>query len=296
MASKKLLTSSSLLVHFNPDLKLMLACDASAYGIGAVLSHRMEDGSEKPIGYVSRTLSKAEQNYSQLEKEGLTCVFGVKKFHSYLFGHPFQLVTDHKPLLTLLGEHKATSPQASARVRRCSLTLATYEYTMVFRKTEEHGDADALSRLSLPIVPKETETPPELVLLIESLEDAPVTVTQISSLTRRDPGLSRVVECLQKGWLAQSDITLAPYISRKSELSLLQGCILWGSRVIFPSVVRKVVLQELHSGHPGMSCMKSLARLFVSWPGLDSNIEQLVHKCEHCQSTRPSPPPALLHP
>ena len=80
--SKKSLTSSSLLVHFDPSLKLILACDASAYGVGAVLAHRMPDGSEKPIGYASRSLSRAERNYSQLEREGLACVFGVKRFHS----------------------------------------------------------------------------------------------------------------------------------------------------------------------------------------------------------------------
>ena len=77
-ASKELLTSSKLLVHFNPQLSLLLACDASAYGIGAVLAHKMPDGSEQPIGYVSRTLNSAERNYSQLEKEGLSCVFGIK--------------------------------------------------------------------------------------------------------------------------------------------------------------------------------------------------------------------------
>ena len=97
--SKDLLQSSRLLVHFNPQLPLMLSCDVSAFGIGAVLAHRMPDGSEKPIGYASRTLNKAERNYSQLEKEGLSCVFGVKHFYSYLFGHPFELVIDHQPLL-----------------------------------------------------------------------------------------------------------------------------------------------------------------------------------------------------
>lgn len=113
-ASKDLLTSSQLLVHFDPTLKLILACDASAYGVGAVLAHQMPDGSERPIAYASRTLTKAESNYSQLEKEGLACIFGVKKFRTYLFGHAFDLVTDHKPLLALLSEHKASLPQASA--------------------------------------------------------------------------------------------------------------------------------------------------------------------------------------
>ena len=116
--SKNLLQSSQLLVHFNPQLPITLACNASAFGIGAVLAHRMPDGAEKPIGYASRTLNKAERNYSQLEKEGLSCVFRVKYFYSYLFGHAFKLVTDHKPLLGLLGEDKPTSSQASARIRR----------------------------------------------------------------------------------------------------------------------------------------------------------------------------------
>ena len=124
---KELLTSSNLLVHFNSDLPLLLACDASAYGIGAVLAHRMPDGCEKPIGYASLPLNSAERSYSQLEKEGLSLVFGIKRFYSYLFGHSFTLITDHKPLLGLLDGHKPTSPQASARIRRWSLYFSMFE-------------------------------------------------------------------------------------------------------------------------------------------------------------------------
>ena len=113
--SKELLLSSQLLVHFDPNLEIHLACDASSYGIGAVLSHKMPDGSEKPVGFVSRTLTDAEKKYCQIEKEGLACVYGVTRFHSYLFGHHFKLQTDHKPLLTLFNESKAVSPQASGR-------------------------------------------------------------------------------------------------------------------------------------------------------------------------------------
>ena len=76
-ASKELLTSSRLLVHFDPKLSLTLACDASAYGLGAVLAHKYPDGSERPIGYASHSLSRAENNYSQIEKEGLACVLAL---------------------------------------------------------------------------------------------------------------------------------------------------------------------------------------------------------------------------
>lgn len=138
-----------------------------------MLAHLMPDGSERPVGYASRTLTSAEQNYSQLESEGLACVFGIKRFHSYLFGHHFKLVTDHKPLLALLNQHKSTSEQASARIRRWSLFLSTYEYTIFFRKTQEHGNADALSRLPLSEKPGEVPVPAKLVLLVEHLNDSP---------------------------------------------------------------------------------------------------------------------------
>ena len=187
-------TSLPLLVHFDPKLPLLLACDASDYGAGAVLAHRMPDGSEKPIGYASRTLNSAKRNYSQLEKEGLSCIFDIKRFYSYLFGHPFTLITDHKPLLGLLGGQKPTSPQASARIRHWSLYLSMFEYTLKFRNTLAHANADTLSRLPLPEKPTVSQTPPELVLLADHLANSPVTADQIRAATRKDPQLVPVVQ------------------------------------------------------------------------------------------------------
>ena len=296
--SKDLLQSSQLLVHFNPQLPIILACDASAFGIGAVLAHLMPDGSEKPIGYASRTLNKAERNYSQLEKEGLSCVFGIKHFYSYLFGHPFELITDHKPLLGLWGEKKPTSPQASARIRRWALYLSLFEYTLKFRRTSAHSNADALSRLPLPVEPAIAKTPPELVLLAEHLDNSPVTAEQIRIGTRRDPVLSQVMQFLQQGWpsIQRDNPQLTPFFVKKDELSLYNGCILWGTRVVVPVPYHDAVLTELHDGHPGMARMKSLARMYVWWPGIASDIEKTVRQCTECQLHQSTPPVAPLQP
>ena len=67
-----------------------------------MLSHVMPGGEERPVAFASRTLSASEENYAQLEKEALSIINGVKKFHQYLFGSKFTLETDHKPLLTIL--------------------------------------------------------------------------------------------------------------------------------------------------------------------------------------------------
>ena len=144
--------------------------------------------------------------------------------HDYLFGHPFELVTDHKPLLGLLKEDRATSPQASARINRWSLFLSSYEYTLVFRNTTEHANADALSRLPLPVEPLKTEPEPEIVLLAEHLAESPVTADDIRTWTKRDPKLARVLQFLQQGWPSQVESDLERYASKRLELSTYEGC------------------------------------------------------------------------
>lgn len=141
---KDLLTNDRILVHYDPSLPLTLACDPSAYGIGAVLQHTMPTGEERPVAYASRTLSPAEKKYSQIEKEGLALIFGVKKFHQYLWGRKFKMVTDHKPLLTLFGEHKSLPTMAAARIQRWAIILSAYDYYIEYCPSEKHGNEHSM--------------------------------------------------------------------------------------------------------------------------------------------------------
>ena len=128
-------------------------------------------------------------------------------------------------------QHKPTSCQASAHIRCWSLQLATYEYTITFRGTKLHGNADALSRLPLPNAPAEVPVEPELVLRLQHLDESPVTVNDIHKWTKRDPLLAQVLQFVEQGWPHKFNSSLAPYSSRNTELSILDGCILWGARV-----------------------------------------------------------------
>ena len=263
--SKKWLHSGRLLVHYDPSRELVLCCDASPYGVGAVLCHRRPDGTDQPIAFSSRTLSKAEQGYSQLEKEGLAVIVGIKKFHQYLYGREFTTYTDHKPLLGLLGEKKAISPMTSARIQRWILFLAGYRCTLCYRPGSENGNADALSRLPLPELGNEEETPEEVIMTMKVLATTPIRATDIERLTGKDPTLARVRNFVWHGWPKErtDDPEIQPYLKRRDELSIVDRCILWGSREVVPPTVRKTILDELHEGHPGISRMRSLARSYV---------------------------------
>ena len=153
-----------------------------------------------------------------------------------------------------------------------------------------------MSRLPLPVVPKPSNVPPELVLLTEHLNNSPVTAHDIKVWTRRDNELARVFQFVAQGWPEVVDSELNIFHTKQEELSIHEGCILWGTRVVVPKQGREAVLQELHQGHPGISRMKSLARMYVWWLGLDKDIEKLLHSCTKCQEVSSVPPPAPLNP
>ena len=295
--AKQALQADSLLVHFDSSKQLLLACDASPKGLGAVLSHVMDDGQERPIAYASRTLTPAEQGYSQLEKEGLAIVFGVKKFHNYIYGRQFHIDSDHQPLSYLFNQAKAISPTASARIQRWALTLSAYQYTIRHKAGRHLSNADALSRLPRPVTTSSDCLPGDWVHLLDHLSSTTVNAAHIKQWTDTNPVLSRVHRCILQGWpQATLGDDFKPYIARKNELSVLNGCILWGSRVVVPPQGQAKVLAELHSCHTGACKMKMLARSYFWWPKLDNDIEKIARECPNCQLTGASPPKAPLHP
>ncbi|XP_015280720.1 PREDICTED: uncharacterized protein K02A2.6-like [Gekko japonicus] len=140
---KALLTSDAVLTHYDEQKLLILAADASPFGIGAVLSHLMPNGSEAPIAFYSRSLSEAERNYAQIDKEGLALVAAVKKFHDFVFGRKFVLVTDHKPLLGIFAPDKQLPNIMSPRMLRWALFLQAYDFDLEHRPGKAIGHADA---------------------------------------------------------------------------------------------------------------------------------------------------------
>ena len=292
---KELLSSSRVLTHFDPQKPLVLTVDASPHGIGAILSHRVGE-SENPIGYVSRSLNSAEKNYSQTELEALAIIFGVLKFQSYLYGHHFQIETDHKPLVGLFGKGYATSKIAAGRITRWCVYLNQFDYELVYKEGKKIAHADTLSRFPVSEPPMESPLPSETVHLIKKLEDSPVTFHMIAEHTKKDKYLMEIMHFTRTCWPENVSSDFKPFKDRAVELSIQEGCLMWGQRVVIPQELRKNVIAILHEGHVGIAKMKALSRCFVYWPNLDKDIEEVSKTSEKCLVNSNSPPEIRGHP
>jgi len=302
---KKVLSSDQVLVHFDPEKTLGLACDASNVGIGAVLFHRYPDGSERPIANVSKTLTTAERNYSQIHKEALAIIFGLRKFYQYLYGRQFILVTDHKPLTTLFGPRNGTPLLAANRLARWALWLNQFDYSIEYRKTADHGNADALSRLptgdDMDFDREESGEDADMVCAIRvlSLQVKPFDANILRQESNKDPVIATVMRYVKEGWPhkhAEIPEDIRKFQKLSDTLSICHGCLVHGSRVVIPQSLQSKILDLLHTGHFGMERMKQLARTAVYWPGIDAAIETTSRRCESCgeHQNRPSKPP--VHP
>ena len=121
--TKTLLTSEPVLTHYDPKLPVRLASDASPHGISGILSHVMPDETERPIAYASRSLTKTEMKYAQIDREALGIYWAVKKFYPYLYGRTFTLVTDCQPLTSIFSPSKSIPATTAAGVQMHYISL-----------------------------------------------------------------------------------------------------------------------------------------------------------------------------
>ena len=294
--AKELLSSDTLLVHYNPNWPVLLQCDASPYGLGSVISHVLPNGEERPIAFASRSLSPSEKNYAQYEREALAIVFGLGKFHKYLHGRFFTIVTDHKPLIQVFGD-KPISSMASARIIRWQMLLGAYQYDICYKPGKEHCNADGLSRLPITDTPA---TEVSHINLLADIDSSPITASEIRASIKKDLVLSKVRGYLREGWPDKKalDASFQPFYTKREELSIEDDMVLYGERVVIPNdnELKQCLLAELHSCHPGIVKMKLLARSYIWWPNIDDALENQVKVCTECQENQRSPSKIPIHP
>ena len=168
------------------------------------------------------------------------------------------MITDHKPLVSILNPDKELPAVTAARLQRYAVLLAEHSFDIRYRKTDLHSNADALSRLPVEAENTDVEFDDVKEYVVHQLEQLPVTAATLRRETAKDPMLARVMQFAQTGWPEIcSDKAWKPYFDRRYELMVEQGCLLWGARVVVPSKLQDRVLDELHDGHIGIVKMKA---------------------------------------
>ena len=165
--------------------------------------------------------------------------------------------------------------------------MAGYQYTFRYKAGKTHNNADAIRRVPLPDLPHHTCQPEAMLHVLEQLEKLPVSVTQIAWWTTNDPVLFQVRTWVREVWLQKVAEEVRPYKIRGHKLSLEADCVVWKTTIVIviPLAGRTWILSELYEPHPGTARMKELARGVVWWPSIDTEVEQLVKKCEKSAQT-----------
>lgn len=295
---KRLLASNDVLVHYDPNASLVLTVDASSYGVGAVLSHRYTENVERPVAYASRRLTDAETRYSTINKEALAIIYGVTKFHNYLYGRHFTLITDHKPLLSIFGPKVGIPQMAANRLQRYAVFLSGYSFNMEYIKSERN-QADGLSRL--PVEDKDygedrDEMENIFINYISEREENCLNVENIKRETIKDKILTDVIKFVKTEWPITIWPEIKKFYEKRNELNIENDCLFWGYRIVLPQKLRKMFLNELHSSHMGIVKMKSMARSYVWWPSLNKDIVNLAKSCVSCAKNKPNPEKSVLKP
>lgn len=247
-----------------PDytLPFVVQCDASGYGLGAVLIQPHSDG-DRVISYLSRSLSKAERNYSTTERECLAVLWAIEKLRPYLEGVPFTVVTDHHSLVWLQNLKDPTG-----RLARWSVRLQQYDFKIVHRAGKDHVVPDTLSR-NIP-------------------EEGVFNLAVVDSAGLRDNWYKSMVRKVSKDPIKYSqwriiDGKLYKYI-RSLFSSLGEDTDNW--KQVVPKDNRRDILSQMHdpplAGHTGV--LKTYKRISEKyyWPKIKSDVAKFVRKCTVC--------------
>lgn len=285
---KKNIIESANLTIFDPRKATTIENDASEFGLGSVLLQE-----NRPIAYASRSLSTSERNYAQIEKEMLAIVFGLNKFHHYVYGmKELAIITDHMPLVSIMTKPLSKAPK---RIQSMLLRVQEYPFNLQYRPGTKIPVADALSRSPVDA--------PEQVNFISNLEDSPLNRSrflQIREATENDSQMQKLKQTISAGWPTtrnEIDSELASYFNYRDEMTIENGIILRGERIVIPKSMRYEMKQKVHAGHTGINSCLRRARTYIFWPGMSAEIRNFVETCATCASFQAKQPmqPLVLH-
>ena len=280
---KKAITSGTVLANYNREADTRITADSSSYGLGAVIEQCSGDNIWRPLAYASRTITETESRYAPIEKEALSLTWACEKFSSFVLGRKFQLYTDHKPLVEIMGSKPISD--LSARLQRFRLRLQTFDYEVIHIAGKDNCTADCLSRSpEISSIENETETEGfiEEELFIRSIVDAlPCSdkrLLEIKNAQKADPeGRELATAILENKWRKNS-----VFWKYRNELVMEDGLIVKGRRMFIPKAIRKDILAKLHEGHLGIVKCRRRAQESVWWPGCSTEIGAMVENCVVC--------------
>ena len=271
---KALISNAPLLKYFNPTDTVEVQVDASSTGLGACL---MQGG--QPVQYASRALTETEKRYSQIEKEMLSIVFGLTRFHTYTYGRNVTIYNDHKPLAAVLKKPVEHNP---VRLQRMLCRIMGYDLEFKYVKGKDLLIADALSRSQTTnLTRSKSEQEIETTGLV--IEDQSVTshLRDIAEETAKDSVLQSVIHHISEGWTISK---IRPLWTIKDELSFSDAIVYRGDRIVVPATLRKTLIVKLHQAHMGTESTLRRARTSLWWPGMNSKLKQFIAACEVCNS------------
>ena len=291
---KQVLSSAPTLALYDPQLETVVSADASSYGLGAVLIQKQSDGSQRPVVYASRSLTPTEQRYAQIEKEALALTWACERFEEYLLGMKFHLNTDHKPLVSILGSKGLND--LPVRVQRFRMRLMRFQFSISHVPGKELATADALSRAPTSSTTESDdqfcqEVNSYVRLVMEYLPFAEDRLRKIAQLQEEDDVCKQIKQYCLNGWPERHQLRgpVKQYYAESAELTVQNELLMKGCRIVIPAPMRKEILDQLHTGHQGITKCRERAKQSVWWPGIGKQLADLIQACPECCRERLQP-------